>query len=92
MVWLNSNIRCIEILLTGYNIILLLGWIVTLDVLKYVKFVKKLIKAASWIVTLDVLKYRLVTKLIYFLACWIVTLDVLKFFYNDNWFAVFYVE
>ena len=53
---LNSNIRCIEITEDGSYYQRGCGWIVTLDVLKYLSHIYTNNKPACWIVTLDVLK------------------------------------
>ena len=54
---LNSNIRCIEIISLQLAIKTLLGWIVTLDVLKCYGNRFLYTNIYSWIVTLDVLKF-----------------------------------
>ena len=76
---LNSNIRCIEIkphthLYQNHH-----RWIVTLDVLKWLKGNLKFKHPLGWIVTLDVLKCIRGSKKEVGNQRWIVTLDVLKF-------------
>ena len=75
---LNSNIRCIEIIIEDVQIVQALGWIVTLDVLKYSLLVSYLLHMNSWIVTLDVLKWYNNMNGRFYIYGWIVTLDVLK--------------
>ena len=54
---LNSNIRCIEIILLVTKLLMFLGWIVTLDVLKWKTAWHTKKWKRCWIVTLDVLKF-----------------------------------
>ena len=56
VVLLNSNIRCIEMMITNYLMKLSTSWIVTLDVLKYAFCGYDINNNGCWIVTLDVLK------------------------------------
>ena len=79
IVKLNSNIRCIEMLYGDSNSVAQIGWIVTLDVLKYKVAGKEVRAEKCWIVTLDVLKYEKKGICLMPCSCWIVTLDVLKF-------------
>ena len=53
---LNSNIRCIEIRFVPMQNWIVLSWIVTLDVLKWLPLMNLTKSTISWIVTLDVLK------------------------------------
>ena len=78
LIWLNSNIRCIEMVCCRIFAACCLSWIVTLDVLKYRKVCKCEYEWKGWIVTLDVLKYYLSPGITFMEERWIVTLDVLK--------------
>ena len=58
VVTLNSNIRCIEIIIVKPAMTCVDSWIVTLDVLKFQKNMANMQHIHSWIVTLDVLKWQ----------------------------------
>ena len=68
------------------------GWIVTLDVLKYLLLGEKSGGKSCWIVTLDVLKFfeEFMSRTAY--IGWIVTLDVLKCDSNIGYGSVPSVE
>ena len=76
---LNSNMRCIEIVINFDWMFENTGWTVTWDVLKYrilCIFWKVFI---SWTVTWDVLKYTSYVTVKRYRICWTVTWDVLKY-------------
>ena len=79
---MNSNIRCIEIINIPPHFNIPLGWIVTLDVLKWFAVNFFSTPLYGWIVTLDVLKLRYLTVRRNKNGGWIVTLDVLKCSYQ----------
>ena len=76
---MNSNIRCIEIICRLGSAYKSMGWIVTLDVLKYGYYASYSMRCARWIVTLDVLKCAIEYENENLAISWIVTLDVLKY-------------